>query len=53
MFVNDCHFTSVFFKQACHANRVAGKKLEGLGLYISRQFSLNFSKTPTSNNVSH
>ena len=35
--VNNSNFTSVFFKQACHANPVADKKWARSSLYISRQ----------------
>ena len=50
--VNNSSFTSVFFKQACHANSGADQKCAGSGSYISIHLILKFSNTPASNNVS-
>ena len=34
LFANNSNFTPVFFKQACHANPGADKKLAGSSSYI-------------------
>ena len=51
MSVNNSSSTSVFFKQACHANPGADKKLEGSSPYISIHLSLNFQKISASKSV--
>ena len=49
--VNNCNFTIVFFKNACHNNPGADKKWAGSSSYIPISLLRTFSNTFASNNV--